>query len=76
MATLDGVRSRGYSLAVDELFLGSLSVAVPVLGPDGEAPAAISVFCPTARWTPERASADLVPLLADKARELARAALF
>ena len=74
LAALAEVRASGYALAVEELFLGTLSIAVPVLGSTGEAVAAINLFCPTARWPPERAGEELVPLLSSKARELARAA--
>lgn len=66
-------RSTGYELAVEELFLGTLSLAVPVLGRDGTAAAALNLFCPTARWPPERAAQELAPVLMDKARELSSA---
>lgn len=74
LVAIDVVRELGYSLAVEELFLGTLSIAAPVLGELGEPLAAINLFCPTARWPPERARSELAPLLITKARELSQAA--
>ncbi len=71
-AELDRVRIEGFSIAEEELYLGSLSVAVPVVRPDGMPMAAINVFCPIARWPRKRAEHVLVPLLTRCAREMSR----
>jgi DNA-binding IclR family transcriptional regulator len=68
---LADVRARGYATSIDELEVGLTALAAPVLGPAGEAVAALSISGPTARLTPERI-AELAPLLVDEARRLAR----
>jgi DNA-binding IclR family transcriptional regulator len=68
---LGDVRARGYATSIDELEVGLTAVAAPVLGPDGDAVAALSISGPTARLTPERI-AQLAPLLVEEARRLAR----
>ncbi|MCA8966277.1 MAG: IclR family transcriptional regulator [Planctomycetes bacterium] len=73
-AALDEVRTHGFALAVEELFLGTLSIAAPVVGSRGDARAAINLLCPTVRWPAERARAELGPLLVQKSRELSQAA--
>jgi IclR family transcriptional regulator, acetate operon repressor len=70
-AELADVRARGYATSIDELEVGLTALAAPVLGPAGEAVAALSISGPTARLTPERI-ARLAPLLVDEARRLAR----
>src|SRR5689334_3124586 len=67
---LQVVRARGYATSIDELELGLSAVAAPVLGPDGDALAALSISGPTARLNSERI-ARLAPLLVDEARRLA-----
>jgi IclR family acetate operon transcriptional repressor len=60
-------RRRGYATAVDELEHGLSAVAAPVLGPDGNAIAALSISGPTIRLTKERI-AELVPALVEQAQ--------
>jgi DNA-binding IclR family transcriptional regulator len=64
------VRSRGYATSVDELELGLSALAAPVIGPSGEALAALSISGPSARLTSERI-AELAPLLRAEATALA-----
>jgi DNA-binding IclR family transcriptional regulator len=64
------VRARGYATSIDELEIGLTAMAAPVLGPAGEAIAALSISGPTTRLTSERI-AQLAPLLIDEARVLA-----
>jgi IclR family transcriptional regulator, acetate operon repressor len=64
------VRSRGYATSVDELELGLSALAAPVIGPSGEALAALSISGPSARLTSERI-AELAPLLMAEATALA-----
>jgi IclR family transcriptional regulator, acetate operon repressor len=61
------IRRRGYATAVDELEQGLSAVAAPVLGPDGNAIAALSISGPTIRLTRERI-AELVPALIEQAQ--------
>jgi DNA-binding IclR family transcriptional regulator len=67
---LERVRARGYATSIDELEVGLTAVAAPVLGPRGEALAALSISGPSARLTPERI-AQLAPLLVEEANGLA-----
>jgi IclR family transcriptional regulator, acetate operon repressor len=69
-AELADVRARGYATSIDELEVGLTAVAAPVLGPEGDAVAALSISGPTVRLTPERI-AQLAPLLVEEARRLA-----
>jgi DNA-binding IclR family transcriptional regulator len=64
------VRVRGYATSIDELEVGLTAMAAPVLGPTGEAIAALSISGPTTRLTSDRI-AQLAPLLIDEAHVLA-----
>ena len=64
------IRARGYATSIDELEVGLTALAAPVLGPNGDAIAALSISGPTARLTSDRI-AQLAPLLIDEARTLA-----
>jgi IclR family acetate operon transcriptional repressor len=68
---LERVRARGWATSVDELEDGLSAVAAPVLGPDGDAIAALSISGPSIRLTSERIAA-LAPLLVQECGELAR----
>ncbi|MBL8670097.1 MAG: helix-turn-helix domain-containing protein [Alphaproteobacteria bacterium] len=67
---IERARRQGYALANQELYAGSLSVAVAVLDAAGRPAAALNIFCPSARWSAERVRARLVPLLRAGAAEL------
>ncbi|MBV6657498.1 MAG: IclR family transcriptional regulator [Devosiaceae bacterium] len=60
-ALIAETRVKGYTLQSQELIVGDLSCAVPVLDADGLAVAAINVALPTSRWTLERLEAEIVP---------------
>jgi DNA-binding IclR family transcriptional regulator len=64
------VRVRGYATSVDELEVGLTAMAAPILGPGGDAIAALSISGPTSRLTSERI-AQLAPPLMDEATRLA-----
>lgn len=61
------IRRRGYATAVDELERGLSALAAPVLGPAGEAVAALSISGPTIRLSRERIR-ELAPALLEHAR--------
>src|SRR3954454_10380553 len=63
----EAIRTRGYAIAVDELEHGLAALAAPILGPDGDAVAALSISGPTIRLTRDRI-AELAPALLDQAR--------
>ena len=64
------VRQKGYALADQEHETGIRAVGVPVLGPDGNALAAISIAAPSFRMSIEDCI-DVVPQLTETARNLA-----
>ena len=66
---LGTVRRRGYALTTEEMSVGTVSVAVPVLAADGQVLAALGVVAATGRREPAR----LVPVLELAARGIARA---
>lgn len=71
-AELERGREQGYSAAVGEVELGVSSVAAPVLGPTGEALAAINVVVPTVQMDERGGHDTLLPALHDAAQELSR----
>jgi IclR family transcriptional regulator, acetate operon repressor len=64
------IRARGYATSIDELEVGLTALSAPVLGPAGDALAALSISGPTARLTSDRI-AELAPLLIEEAHALA-----
>lgn len=64
-------RIDGFATADQELVMGAMSIAAPIIDAAGRPRAAINTFCPIARWTRERVRRELVPHLLDKARRLA-----
>ena len=66
---LGTVRRRGYALTTEEMSVGTVSIAVPVLAADGQVLAALGVVAATGRREPAR----LVPVLELAARGIARA---
>lgn len=49
------VRESGFAVIVEEITLGDISIAAPVIGEDGRAMGAINVAVPTNRWSVENA---------------------
>jgi len=69
MRELANVRKNGYARTVEEMTLGTCSVAVPVFGPEGEVLAALGLVTSTVR----RDMARYVPALQVAASSIARA---
>ena len=69
---LDTVARRGHALAIEQVYAGDISAAVPVFGPAGTPIAALNVAVPTSRWTGRDVEAKLVPLLKDTAARMAQ----
>lgn len=65
-------RERGYAFSDEEFSLGLRSVAVPLLGDDQYALAAINIAVPTKRYTVEDLETALVPRLRDLAKQISR----
>jgi len=61
-------RQHGYATNREELFIGDMSIAAPVVGSQGRPVAAVHVVAPTSRWTFEDARQKLAPAVIDCAR--------
>jgi len=68
VAELAATRQRGYAINREELFLGDMTIAAPVVGGNGRPIAAVHVVAPTSRWTIEEAELRLAPPLLQCAR--------
>ena len=58
----------------EELFLGDMTIAAPVIGSQGRPVAAVHVVAPTSRWTMDEAVRKLAPTLLLCARSLTNSA--
>lgn len=67
-------RQDGYCVNSQELYLGDMTLAAPVLGSRGRPVAAVHVVAPTSRWTVEEARQRLAPALLQCARTLSNSA--
>lgn len=61
LAQLRVARERGYAINCEELFLGDMTIAAPVVGSDGWPVASVHVVAPTSRWTKAEAERVLAP---------------
>lgn len=79
-ATLTGVdeilrglqvsRKLGYAVNCEELFLGDMGIAAPIVDRFGQAVGAVHLSPPTSRWSLEEATSRLAPLVLDCARSI------
>lgn len=74
VAMIEQSRRLGFAHNKEELFLGDMTVAAPIVGAHGRPVACVHVVAPTSRWTLEDAQARLSPLLLNCVRGLANAA--
>ena len=74
LATLRQARLQGFATNAEELFLGDMTIAAPVLGSQGRPVASVHVVAPTSRWTLEEAVRKLAPTLLLCARSLTSSA--
>lgn len=70
LEALRQVRLQGFATNSEELFLGDMTVAAPVLGGNGRPVAAVHLVAPTSRWTMDDAVRKLAPTLLQCARSL------
>ncbi|ANH74148.1 bacterial transcriptional regulator family protein [Ralstonia insidiosa] len=70
MGTLRETRQRGYAINREELFLGDMTIAAPIVSGNGRALGAIHLVAPTGRWTPEEMENKLGPALLQSARAI------
>jgi IclR family transcriptional regulator, pca regulon regulatory protein len=68
LAELSIARERGYAVNQEELFLGDMVLAAPVLNASGQPVGALNIVAPTGRWSREEAEYRLGPPLVQCAR--------
>ena len=64
---LEIIRRQGFEIAVEETFIGDISIAAPVRGEDGNVVAAVNIAVAKPRWSKESASAGLAPIVTETA---------
>lgn len=74
LRTLRQARQQGFATNAEELFLGDMTIAAPVLGSQGRPVASVHVVAPTSRWTMDEAVRKLAPTLLLCARSLTSSA--
>ncbi|MDT8904826.1 transcriptional regulator, IclR family [Pseudomonas sp. NFACC32-1] len=67
---IETTRRRGYATNKEELFLGDMSIAAPIIGSQGLPVAAVHVVVPSSRWTMEEAERKLAPAVIECARAI------
>ena len=67
-------RQQGFATNAEELFLGDMTIAAPVLGSQGRPVASVHIVAPTSRWTIDEAVRKLAPTLLLCARSLTSSA--
>jgi DNA-binding IclR family transcriptional regulator len=71
LRVLAKVRREGCCTSNQEAFLGDISIAAPVLGPDALPVAAVNIAVPYPRWSLARVQRELTALVTDCARRIA-----
>ncbi len=74
LQALRQARQQGFATNAEELFLGDMTIAAPVLGSQGRPVASVHVVAPTSRWTIDEAVRKLAPTLLLCARSLTSSA--
>jgi DNA-binding IclR family transcriptional regulator len=74
LETLRQARLQGFATNAEELFLGDMTIAAPVLGSQGRPVASVHIVAPTSRWTIDEAVRKLAPTLLLCARSLTSSA--
>lgn len=67
-ARLAQARHSGYATNCEEMFIGDMTIAAPVIGSLGRPVAAVHVVLPTSRWTLDQARERLAPAVIECAR--------
>jgi len=70
LQTLRTTRQRGYAVNCEELFLGDMTLAAPIVSGNGRPLGAIHLVAPTGRWTAEEMETKLAPPLLQCARAI------
>lgn len=73
LARIADCRREGYAWNAEELFMGDMGIAAPIVNSRGQVLAVVHVSPPTCRWSPEQARRSLAPLVIDCARAIGSA---
>jgi DNA-binding IclR family transcriptional regulator len=72
-AILSETRSRGYSIADQQLFIGDISMAAPVFDGGGAVIAAVNIAGAASRWSVDGMRRRIAPILVETARAITTA---
>jgi IclR family transcriptional regulator, pca regulon regulatory protein len=75
MRKLERIRKEGYATEDQEMFLGGMAVAAPVLGHEGRPVAAVNVGIPTSRFSMAEAERNFSKMVLETARAIFEPAL-
>ena len=73
MAHVAACRTAGYAYNAEELFLGDMGIAAPIVDRRGHPHGSVHVSPPTSRWTLDEAQKKLAPMVIECARAIASA---
>lgn len=76
MARIAECRQVGYATNCEELFLGDMGLAAPLVDRQGNSMGALHLSPPTSRWTMEEAQKKLAPMLIECARAISSTIAF
>lgn len=63
LAGLEKIRQQGYAVNSEEMILGDMTIAAPILNSSGYPVAVVHIVSPTSRWKKEDAEKQLTPSL-------------
>ena len=69
---IQACRTQGYATSHEEMVLGDLSIAAPILNNNGLPVAAVHAVVPASRWTMADAELKLAPAVVQCARSISR----
>jgi IclR family pca regulon transcriptional regulator len=67
-------RNRGYAFNNEEVYIGDIGIAAPIINASGQSIASVHIEAPGSRWTFEEAMQKLSPLVIECARSISNAA--
>lgn len=70
LAEIEKVRRNGYAINSEELFLGDMTIAAPILNSQGQPVASVHIVAPTSRWTRDEAERRFAPAVIECARAI------
>jgi IclR family pca regulon transcriptional regulator len=71
---IEQARMRGYTFNNEEVYIGDIGIAAPIINASGQSIASVHIEAPGSRWTFNDAVQKLAPLVIDCARSISNAA--